>query len=91
MARRKDPEKDFLNCESNAEAFGILVDHLDELGRLERVDVALIHAGRALATQLDFDATVSGNWTRYLDVLESIKGEVGDDDLEELLREFAES
>ena len=53
---------------------------LDQLGRLERVDSALVQALRSMANALDFDPQNAALWGRYLGALADLVGADGDAD-----------
>jgi hypothetical protein len=67
-------------ADTNRDAVEETLSALDQLGRLERVDSALVQALRSMATALDFDPQNAALWGRYLSALDGVLGANDDAD-----------
>lgn len=78
-------------AQTNAEAAGITLQALADLGRLEAVDAAKVQAIRTLASAVDMDPANASLWREYraalADLLEVTDG--GVDEFTELLRSLS--
>jgi hypothetical protein len=64
----------------NLVALNETLSALDQLGRLERVDSAVVQALRSMASALDFDPQNAALWGRYLSALDGLLGANDDAD-----------
>jgi hypothetical protein len=64
----------------NLVALNETLSALDQLGRLEQVDSAVVQALRSMASALDFDPQNAALWGRYLSALDGLLGANDDAD-----------
>jgi hypothetical protein len=65
---------------ANSEALDQTLAALRDLGRIDRVDSALVQALKSMADSLDHDPSNAALWGRYLGALNNLLGADGDAD-----------
>jgi hypothetical protein len=75
---------------SNLDAVNRTLKVLEDLGRIDKVDTAMVHALRSMAAALDLDPSNAALWGRYLATLgDLLEAEVdADSGLAEALAEI---
>jgi hypothetical protein len=73
---------------TNAKALAVTLGELKRLGRLEKIDTALVEAVRSMAAALDQNPSNAGLWRQYREAVEGLTADDSAGTVDEALEEL---